>query len=56
MIEDQYGNIAAGFFGREKGLIYLDPNSGEINNFELILNKYQNTMLNKIHLTPINRT
>jgi ligand-binding sensor domain-containing protein len=49
VIEDQYGNIAVGFFAEEKGLIYLNPNTGEINNFELIPNKSQNTWLNKIH-------
>ena len=29
IIEDHYGNIAAGFFAEEKGLIYLNPNTGE---------------------------
>jgi signal transduction histidine kinase/ligand-binding sensor domain-containing protein/DNA-binding response OmpR family regulator len=49
IIEDQFGNIAAGFFAEEKGLIYLNPNTGEINNFELIPNRSRNTWLNKIH-------
>ncbi len=48
VIEDQYGKIIAGFYAGDKGLFCLDPNTGEINNFELFPNKPQNSMLNKI--------
>ncbi len=48
VIEDRYGKIIAGFYAGDKGLFCLDPNTGEINNFELFPNKPQNTMLNKI--------
>lgn len=49
VIEDQYGNIVAGFFAGQKGLVYLNPKTGDVTNFELIPNKVQNTLLNKIH-------
>ena len=49
IIEDHYGNIAAGFFAEEKGLIYLNPNTGEINIYELMPRGSRNTWLNKIH-------
>ena len=49
VLEDQFGNIAAGFYDGEEGLIYLDPRTGIVNKYKFISNIPQNTMLNKLH-------
>ena len=56
VIEDQYGNIAAGFYSGEGGFIYLDPRTGTINKYKFFSDKPQNTMLNRIHSLLEDRT